>query len=185
MKDEQRFQIRTDLAIEAREMFVEEEKQTEDIEGVILTEKKIKGFPVTDVQVDEIGQENINKQAGRYLTLETDAVKNSDSDQQQVTAEVLSHILADLLTDNQISPDAKCLVVGLGNDYVTPDALGPQTIKKILVTKHLVFLLFQLVYQLLLMRSRLRVIRLIMCLSILGENLKKKINPQKVLYLPR
>lgn len=137
MKDEQRFQIRTDLAIEAREMFVEEEQQTEDIEGVILTEKKIKGFQVTDVRVDEIGQKNINKKAGRYITLETDAVKNSDSDQQQATAEVLSLILADLLSDNQIDPDDKCLVVGLGNDYVTPDALGPQTIKKVLVTKHL------------------------------------------------
>lgn len=137
MNDEQLFQMRTDLAVEAREMFVEEERQSEDIEGVILSEKKINGFNVTDVRVDQIGQEKINKQAGRYITLESDAIKNSDSKEQQQTAEVLSIILADLLKDNQIDQASTCLVVGLGNDYVTPDALGPETVKKILVTKHL------------------------------------------------
>ncbi|BAM47225.1 GPR endopeptidase [Amphibacillus xylanus] len=137
MNEDKYFQIRTDLAVEAREMYVEEEKQTEDIEGVLLKEQKIKGFQVTDVRVDKTGEKKIDKKAGRYITLETDAIKNGDSNQQQATAEVLSVLLADLLKENNINESAQCLVVGLGNDYVTPDALGPQTVKKILVTKHL------------------------------------------------
>ena len=43
MNDEQLFQMRTDLAVEAREMFVEDERQSEEIEGVILSESKING----------------------------------------------------------------------------------------------------------------------------------------------
>src|SRR5690625_4322459 len=137
MENEERYQMRTDLAVEAREMYVEEKREIEDIEGVNLTEYKIKGFQVTDVRVDQAGEKKINKKSGRYITLETKAVKNSDSQQQQETAEVLSELLADLIKENQIKKSATCLIVGLGNDYVTPDALGPKTVNKILVTKHL------------------------------------------------
>ncbi|WP_440895900.1 GPR endopeptidase [Amphibacillus sp. Q70] len=137
MLNDDKFQMRTDLAIEAREMYVEDERQAQDIEGVVLTEQKVKGYHVTDVRVDEIGAKKINKKAGRYITLETNAIKNSDSDEQQETAQVLSLLLADLLKEHDIQESQSCLVVGLGNDYVTPDALGPETIKKILVTKHL------------------------------------------------
>jgi len=137
MENEERYQMRTDLAVEAREMYVEEKREIEDIEGVNLTEYKIKGFQVTDVRVDQAGEKKINKKSGRYITLETKAVKNSDSQQQQETAEVLSELLADLIKENQIKKSATCLIVGLGNDYVTPDALGPKTVDKILVTKHL------------------------------------------------
>lgn len=137
MLDDRKFQMRTDLAIEAKEMYVEEEQKEKEIDGVKLINKEVKGFNVTDVQVDQAGEKKINKKAGRYITLETDAIKNGDSKEQQKTAEVLSLLLADLLKDNNIDKSASCLVVGLGNDYVTPDALGPQAVKKILVTKHL------------------------------------------------
>ncbi len=38
---------------------------------------------------------------------------------------------------SQFVPDGKVLVVGLGNNDITPDALGPQTASKILATRHL------------------------------------------------
>ncbi|MCI4170503.1 GPR endopeptidase, partial [Bacillus spizizenii] len=36
-----------------------------------------------------------------------------------------------------ISKDASCLIVGLGNWNVTPDALGPMAVENLLVTRHL------------------------------------------------
>lgn len=137
MENDERYQMRTDLAVEAREMYVDEERQTKDIKGVTLTEHKIKGYQVTDVRIDQEGAKKINKKAGRYLTLETNAIKNSDSKQQQETAEVLSQLIAELLKENRIEKSDSCLIVGLGNDYVTPDALGPKAVEKVLVTKHL------------------------------------------------
>ncbi|MBU5595186.1 GPR endopeptidase [Amphibacillus sp. MSJ-3] len=137
MVNNDKFQMRTDLAIEAREMYVDADKEEQEIEGVTFIERKIKGYSVTDVRVDETGQDKINKKAGRYLTLETNAIKNSDSDDQQKTAQVLAILITDLLKEHHLKESDSCLVVGLGNAYVTPDALGPETVKKILVTKHL------------------------------------------------
>src|SRR5699024_10869868 len=52
-------------------------------------------------------------------------------------AKVLTDSLNKLLEKNNISADKTGLIVGLGNGKVTPDALGPMTIEKILVTNHL------------------------------------------------
>ncbi len=130
-------EVRTDLAVEAKEMYVEKEDTEKKESGVNVIEKDIHGYKVTHVQVNKEGEQQINKKAGHYITLETSAVKKQDSDGQQKTAEVLSHLLADLLNENGVDKKATCLVVGLGNDHVTPDALGPEAVKKILVTKHL------------------------------------------------
>lgn len=41
------------------------------------------------------------------------------------------------LANQQIGSDATCLIVGLGNWNVTPDALGPIVCENIVVTRHL------------------------------------------------
>nr|WP_067837117.1 GPR endopeptidase [Amphibacillus sediminis] len=129
--------IRTDLAVEAKEMYVKQDIPEQQQTGVIVNEEKLNGLTVTHVKVNQEGEQRINKKAGHYITIETDAVKNQDSNAQQKAAELLSTLLANLLEEKNIAKDASCLVVGLGNDYVTPDALGPQAVKKVLVTKHL------------------------------------------------
>jgi spore protease len=136
--DKENYQIRTDLAIEAREMFVEQqETKTEDIKGVIIKERKEGDIKITYVQIDEEGAKAVNKKPGTYLTIETQSIRRQDTDSQSETANVLARELEHFLELCNIDKKASCLVVGLGNRNVTPDALGPETVERILVTNHL------------------------------------------------
>ena len=42
------------------------------------------------------------------------------------------------LVDKHIKSEDSVLVVGLGNEYVTPDALGPKVASDIEVTRHII-----------------------------------------------
>ncbi|MRG86653.1 GPR endopeptidase [Salinibacillus xinjiangensis] len=139
-KNEKLYQVRTDLAIEAREMVVEQEdtaKQTEEIKGVKVKERQEGDMKITYVDIDEEGSKAIGKKAGSYLTLETQSIRNQDTKMQTETSNVVARELERYLSMNNIAPDASCLVVGLGNRNVTPDALGPYTVEELLVTNHL------------------------------------------------
>lgn len=137
-RNDQKITVRTDLAVEAREMYVGQQKKTkQDMQGVSIKEKDIRGYAVSHVTISEAGAEQIGKKAGNYITIQSEAVKKQDTHAQQETAEVLAEALKELLTMNKISPNSSCLVVGLGNGHVTPDALGPMALDKVLVTRHL------------------------------------------------
>src|SRR5699024_10491920 len=72
-----------------------------------------------------------------YITIFADGVKKQDTERQSKAIDVLSEQLQQLLKENNVDKGSKGLIVGLGNWNVTPDALGPITIEKILVTNHL------------------------------------------------
>lgn len=132
------YQVRTDLATEAKEMYVENEnKNNQEIKGVILKEKEDKGIKISYVEVDREGAEKIGKKPGSYITIYADSVKKQDTKSQDETAQVLAAELESLLKKSGIEKGDKGLIVGLGNWSVTPDALGPMTADKILVTSHL------------------------------------------------
>lgn len=135
-------QVRTDLAVEARTMYIETEK-TKEPSGVHIEDKEIEGIKVSYVTIDEEGAKRIGKKAGSYVTIYADGVKRQDTKSQEKAANVLAKELERLLEMKGIGPDAVGLIVGLGNWNVTPDALGPMTAEKILVTSHL----FRLEYE--------------------------------------
>ncbi len=134
------YSIRTDLAVEAREMVIEEQKESvssENIEGVIVKEREVRGVKVSSVEITEQGAMTIGKKKGMYLTLETLGIRQHDTELQQVVEEVFAKELSEFIKQLGISDDASCLVVGLGNWNVTPDALGPMAVENLLITKHL------------------------------------------------
>ncbi len=139
---EQPYQVRTDLAIEAKDMYVEQQsaKQDSEIVGVYVKDRQEQGIKISHVDIDEKGAEAIGKKAGSYVTIYADGVKTQDTKKQTQGASVLAKELIHLLKKNQVPEDGKGLIVGLGNWQVTPDALGPMTIEKILVTSHLFML---------------------------------------------
>jgi spore protease len=123
--------IRTDLALENREMF------TEDISGVeMLTEEDTEqGITVNWVTINtEEGAQTMGKPVGNYVTLESAAMKENDMDAHEEIMKVLARKLSQLYP---LSENATILVVGLGNWNVTPDALGPKVCAKILITRHI------------------------------------------------
>lgn len=63
------------------------------------------------------------------MTLEAQGIREKDSEMQEKVVEVFAHHFAQFLKDHGIQADASCLVVGLGNWNVTPDALGPLTVE--------------------------------------------------------
>jgi spore protease len=139
MKDQldlSKYAIRTDLAIEAHQMLLEERKTT-SIDGVILHEKDVEGIHVSYVEITNEGQEATGKMPGRYLTLEAQGIRQKDTEMQQKVEEVFAKEFKQFLRTLQIPDDASCLVVGLGNWNVTPDALGPIAVENLLITRHL------------------------------------------------
>lgn len=126
--------IRTDLALEARELWRERER-AEELPGVRVTEGSRAGFPVTTVEVlDAEGAAALGKPPGRYVTLELDALLRREQDAFPRAATALAEELRALLP---LDEGQSCLVVGLGNREITPDAVGPCTLDHVLATRHL------------------------------------------------
>ena len=114
--------LRTDLAVESFDGGLPE--------GV-HRKKRGKLFEITEITIDDDScKESIGKGKGRYITLETGHLNRFSDEYEAMTAE-----LADELS--RLVPDGDILVVGLGNNDITPDALGPQAAAKILATRHL------------------------------------------------
>lgn len=142
-RDEKQFTVRTDLAVEAKDMYVEEQEDKSNIPGVRVQDKVSNGVKVSDIEISEKGEQKIQKKAGSYITIYADGVKKQDTKLQANAAKVLAYEINRLLEKNGITKNEKGLIVGLGNWNVTPDALGPMTVEKILVTNHL----FELEYE--------------------------------------
>lgn len=121
--------MRTDLAIECREMFAEEisgvESNREDSDGVTVTHVKI---------TTQEGADKIGKPIGDYVTIEIDRMLYEDEEVVTRGADAVCNELKKLIG---ISKDAPVLVVGLGNRYITPDSIGPKTVGKLTVTRHI------------------------------------------------
>lgn len=131
-------QVRTDLAVEAKDMYVERDtNQTDGLTGVVSKERKVDDIKVAYVDIDNDGANALGKKAGSYVTIYADGVKKQDTLKQEKAAGILAEELEGLLKKNGISANDTGLVVGLGNWNVTPDALGPMTAEQILVTSHL------------------------------------------------
>ncbi|MBM7651699.1 GPR endopeptidase [Neobacillus cucumis] len=140
--DLSKYSVRTDLAIEAREMVlagrsVGEEENLSKIEGVIIKEKDVDDIKISLVEVTKQGEEQLGKKAGRYLTLEVQGIRQQNTEIQQKVQEVFAREFAHFLEGSGIKKTDSCLVVGLGNWNVTPDALGPMVCENLLVTRHL------------------------------------------------
>jgi spore protease len=136
----QQYSVRTDLAVEAREMVLEEQEKNEEqqgLDGVIVKEREIDGIKLTNVTITEEGSKVVGKKVGNYLTFEVQGIRKSDTEMQQKVEEVFAKEFSQFLKSAGISKDASCLVVGLGNWNVTPDALGPIAVENLLITNHL------------------------------------------------
>ena len=125
---------RTDLAVEAREIWRESVGETTQLEGVEAREKESFGLKVEIVKIlDEKGEQSLGKPKGTYITITLPDEHEADAFDNACFA--LSSELRELISD---SGKEQILVVGLGNRYITPDNLGPNTLRHTMVTRHLV-----------------------------------------------
>lgn len=130
----EKFQVRTDLALEARERFEEDV----EIRGVEVEEAydEQRDIRVTVVRIrTENGAKAMGKPIGTYITLEAPRMSEPDEDYHREVSEKLAGYLKKLL---DVKNEKSVLVVGLGNREVTPDALGPEAVNHLRVTRHVV-----------------------------------------------
>lgn len=125
--------VRIDLALEERESFdgsgveihgVEVEESCDEERDVRLTRVKI---------VSERGAREMGKSRGTYLTLEAPGLASPDEDYHREVSEMIADLLRELTGTAE-----SVLVAGLGNRDVTPDALGPQAVSNLMITRHLI-----------------------------------------------
>ena len=127
------YQIRTDLAIEASLLDTGDNDSLPN--GVEFEGYKTDYVSVSHIRItDDNGERAIGKPKGNYVTLEVPGLRENVSGAFGDAEKVLSDELKKLI---DIKPGCTIMVVGLGNRFVTPDALGPKVIDKLLVTRHL------------------------------------------------
>ena len=126
--------VRTDLAIESAEYIcgLRHKVPGVDIKEIQSDSTHIR---VTHVHIkNQEGENHIGKPVGRYITLETPYLADTDEDYHKEITKVLMEQLSILIPG--ISKK-KVLVVGVGNRNITPDALGPEVVDHLLITRHL------------------------------------------------
>jgi len=129
------YSVRTDLALEAREMA---ETAQGAIPGVQMETEKEKGIHISRIEVQtEEGARVLGKMPGHYVTIEVPSLRHKDSDLQDRVATRFVREFERFLLKAGISENAKVLIIGLGNWNVTPDALGPMVVENVMVTRHL------------------------------------------------
>lgn len=121
------FEKRTDLALEVRELRGNDS-------GIDIEETTKNGITVTTATVSSGEGERLSgKSAGKYITLDVGHVWRMDTER----FELISKLIADEITELLPKNEGCVLVAGLGNEQITPDSLGPKTVKKLLVTRHI------------------------------------------------
>lgn len=125
--------VRTDLAIEARELYKQVHKR--EVDGVVVEEHDNDDIKVVTVHVkNEDGAIKMGKPIGTYITIDIPEYTHYDGE----LMDRVSHVLADSLKELiKVDHSKTALVVGLGNWNVTPDSLGPKVVEKLMITRHL------------------------------------------------
>lgn len=130
------YKIRTDLAIETREIYKTAQKIDDEVPGVETTvDNSDKDMLITKVKITtKEAEEALQKPQGIYVTIEASKLKEDYENVHEKIAKKVSETIKEL--GNLIAGDT-VLVVGLGNWDVTADALGPKVISDIEITRHL------------------------------------------------
>ena len=119
--------IRTDIALESHNLLPEKHRK-----GIKVAQWKRKNIEIVKVEiVNDDGERSTGKPKGKYFTVELPEFSH-ESELIDSRLEIIIEIIKDLIPKNTKS----FLVAGIGNENITPDALGPLCAKKIFSTRH-------------------------------------------------
>ncbi len=119
--------LRTDIAAEKHENLENTRKR-----GIKVENEKIDGIEITRVKIETVEGANVmGKPMGEYITVDLPEFSH-ESELLDLRLEILKKLIKDLLPHNSKS----YLIAGLGNENITPDALGPLCAKRVFSTRH-------------------------------------------------
>ena len=130
------FKVRTDLALEVRENM---EENASECRGVSVHEedREESESRITRVVIETMnGARAMGKPMGTYITLEAPAMALPDENYHQEISRELAQQLRNIIPG--IEQEFSIMVVGLGNRDVTADALGPNVVDNLTITRHMV-----------------------------------------------
>ena len=124
------FNFNTDLADERRDIFKKANK-LEEIPGIETEEvEEGKNLKTSIVKItNKEGEEALGKPIGTYVTIDIKNLKIAEDDEIQKASELVTRELKKILEEH-VDKTQDILVVGLGNEYVTPDSLRPKSNKR-------------------------------------------------------
>lgn len=129
------YRIRTDLALETTERFTEENVE---IRGVEIKEEynEEKDIKTTIVKIrTENGAKAMGRPQGIYITMEAPNLAIPDEDyHREISRELANHIQKII----NLKKEQSVLIIGLGNQGITADSLGPRVVENIRMTRHIV-----------------------------------------------
>lgn len=128
---------RTDLALEARELWQEQAGALTALPGVEARDGYREGISVNTVKIlDGRGEKALGKPRGTYVTLTLEGLASREEGVFQRSVQAVAGELSPLL--EEVPEKGLVLVAGLGNRAITPDAIGPKVHENVLITRHLV-----------------------------------------------
>lgn len=125
--------IYTDLALEERERF----NKNVEIEGVSInkeTDKELKMITTTVEIINNKGAKTMGKPKGTYITIESNLLKIEEEHLRKQIGEKVAEVLKEI---HPKTKKEKILIVGLGNAFATPDALGPKVAQEITIGENI------------------------------------------------
>lgn len=126
--------IRTDLAVE---IYGELLRNNSLSDGIECNTSRCGALKVEEVRIlNAEGEALSGKPKGRYLTVGTGKIWLDDRENFKEKVLSFCSVLKPWLKDYG-TRKSSILVAGLGNEAITADAIGPQTIKNLLVTRHI------------------------------------------------
>ena len=113
----------------------------EEGEGIRVSHAEAGGCKILRVQVkSKEAAERIQKPQGRYVTVDCGSIRLLDDvEMEDVTRALAVEIreMAERMCGRRVGQGFSVLVAGLGNAEITPDAVGPETVRRLSVTRHL------------------------------------------------
>ncbi len=132
------YNFRTDMADERRDIY-KKANNLDNIPGIETFENIVDENIKTNIVkiIDSNGEKAIGKPIGTYVTVDIKNLKLATDEDIDKASNVVKDELKKIIDSHCESQD-EILVVGLGNQFVTPDSLGPKVVSEIDVTKHFI-----------------------------------------------
>lgn len=125
-------QIRTDLALEANEIYGSGKP---DSDGIFSECESSDDIEINRVRISsKKGAEKLGKKIGSYVTLEMPKITDRNPDFSKIATLKFRDEMEKVLS---AFSDGCILAAGLGNRSITSDSLGPRVVSGLLVTRHL------------------------------------------------
>lgn len=133
--NEKYLNFRTDMADERVDTY-KKVKNVSEVDGIKVETKNKGGIITTVVEVlNEQGKEALKKEIGKYITIEIADLSKLEKENNDEVSIILGEKIKELIGEDNAK---SILVVGLGNEAATPDALGPKVTKEVIITRHII-----------------------------------------------